>query len=139
MAPIHPDALLHAQQSVPAPNLAIRQAGARVQNLQRELALAKSHLEFATFKERYLCERDGRDTVYRGGTQVAAVGGSTLTYSDTTVAASTTYSYTVDAFDAAGNHSAQSTAASVTTPAASNPRRIGSRAGSCPMAPLYTL
>ena len=31
---------------------------------------------------------------------------------------STTYSYTVDAFDTAGNHSAQSTALPVTTPAA---------------------
>src|SRR5207302_1759686 len=56
-------------------------------------------------------------TVYRGGTMIATVGGSTLTYSDTTVVANTTYSYTVDAFDAAGNHSAQSAAASVTTPA----------------------
>jgi chitodextrinase len=59
-------------------------------------------------------------TVYRGGTQVATVAGSTLTYSDTTVAASTTYSYTVNAFDAAGNHSAQSSPASVTTPAAAD-------------------
>src|SRR6202043_280022 len=48
-------------------------------------------------------------TVYRGGTQVATVGGSTLTYSDTTVTPSTTYTYTVDAFDAAGNHSDRST------------------------------
>src|SRR5207244_1118928 len=58
-------------------------------------------------------------TVYRGGAQVATVGGSTLSYSDTSVAAGTTYSYTVDAFDAAGNHSPQSTAASVTTPPSS--------------------
>src|SRR2546422_10741043 len=58
-------------------------------------------------------------TVYRGGTRVGTVGGTTLSYSDATVAPSTAYSYTVDAFDAAGNHSAPSTAASVTTPAAS--------------------
>ncbi len=58
-------------------------------------------------------------TIYRGGTQLATVGGSTLTYSDTTVTPSTSYSYTVDAYDAAGNHSAQSAAAAVTTPAAS--------------------
>src|SRR5207237_226002 len=57
-------------------------------------------------------------TVYRGGASIATVGGSTLSYSDTTVAPGTGYSYTVDAFDAAGNHSARSTAASVTTPAA---------------------
>src|SRR5207237_6876231 len=56
-------------------------------------------------------------SVYRGGAQIATVGGSTLAYSDTTAAPSTTYSYTVDAFDAAGNHSAQSASASATTPA----------------------
>jgi chitodextrinase len=55
-------------------------------------------------------------TIYRGGTKLATVSGSTLTYGDTTVVGLTHYSYTVDAFDAAGNHSAQSTAAGVTTP-----------------------
>jgi chitodextrinase len=55
-------------------------------------------------------------TIYRNGAALATVSGSTLTYSDTTVASITTYSYTVDAFDAAGNHSAQSAAVSVTTP-----------------------
>src|SRR5207237_1358774 len=39
------------------------------------------------------------------------------TFADTTVVASTTYSYTIDAFDAASNHSARSTAATATTPA----------------------
>src|SRR5437667_433445 len=47
-------------------------------------------------------------TIYRDAAQIATVGGSTLTYEDTTVAPLTTYTYTVDAFDAAGNHSAQS-------------------------------
>src|SRR5207237_10879337 len=56
-------------------------------------------------------------SVFRGGVQIATVGGSTLTYSDAAAAPSTTYSYTVDAFDAAGNHSAQSASASATTPA----------------------
>ena len=56
-------------------------------------------------------------TVYRGGSQVGTVNGSTLTFTDGTVVGLTTYSYTVDAFDAAGNHSAPSQAASVTTPA----------------------
>ncbi len=55
-------------------------------------------------------------TVYRNGSQLATVGGSTLTYTDNSVTAATTYSYTVDAFDAAGNHSAQSQPVSVTTP-----------------------
>ncbi|MCM8749281.1 hypothetical protein NET02_08995 [Thermomicrobiaceae bacterium CFH 74404] len=57
-------------------------------------------------------------TVYRDGVQLATVDGSTTTYADTTVTAGTSYTYTVDAFDAAGNHSAQSTPATATTPAA---------------------
>ncbi len=56
--------------------------------------------------------------IYRGGTQV---GTSTSTsYSDSGLAASTAYSYTVAAYDAAGNVSDQSTAASATTPAATS-------------------
>jgi chitodextrinase len=56
-------------------------------------------------------------TIYRDNSSIATVDGSTLSYIDTSVSASTTYSYAVDAFDAAGNHSAQSDPASVTTPA----------------------
>jgi chitodextrinase len=56
-------------------------------------------------------------TIYRNGASLVTVSGSTLGYSDTTASPSTTYSYTVDAFDAAGNHSTQSTPAGVTTPA----------------------
>ncbi len=55
-------------------------------------------------------------TVYRNGIALTTVSGSTLTYADKTVAASTAYSYTIDAFDAAHNHSAQSTPASLVTP-----------------------
>jgi len=55
-------------------------------------------------------------TVYRNGAAIATAGPSATAYSDTTVAPSTTYTYTVDAFDAAANHSQQSAAASVTTP-----------------------
>jgi chitinase len=55
-------------------------------------------------------------TVYRGGTMLTTVSGTTLTYADKAVVQTTTYSYTVDAFDAAGNHSAQSSAAVATTP-----------------------
>jgi len=55
-------------------------------------------------------------TVYRNGAAIATTGPTSTAYSDATVAASTTYTYTVDAFDAAGNHSAQSAGASVTTP-----------------------
>jgi acid phosphatase type 7 len=56
-------------------------------------------------------------TVYRNGAAIATTSGpSATTYSDTTVSPSTTYTYTVDAFDAAGNHSPQSASALVTTP-----------------------
>jgi len=51
--------------------------------------------------------------VYRNGTQIAT--SATTSYSDTGLSASTSYSYTVSAFDAAGNNSAQSTSASATT------------------------
>ena len=58
-------------------------------------------------------------TVYRNGTSVGSTSGATATtYTDATVAPSTTYAYTVDAIDAAGLHSAQSTPPlSVTTSA----------------------
>src|SRR2546430_5974900 len=56
--------------------------------------------------------------VYRGGTQIATT--SATFYTDTGLSPSTTYSYAVAAFDAAGNLSAQSSPASATTPAASD-------------------
>ncbi|MDP9183705.1 MAG: hypothetical protein M3P04_13130 [Actinomycetota bacterium] len=55
--------------------------------------------------------------VYRGTAKIATVGASARTYRDTTVAASTSYSYTVRAFDFAKNYSGSSSAATVTTPA----------------------
>jgi chitodextrinase len=55
-------------------------------------------------------------TVYRNGSVLGTVSGSTLTYADKTASGTSTYSYTVDAFDAAGNHSAQSLASNITTP-----------------------
>ena len=56
-------------------------------------------------------------TVYRNGSSLATTAGNVTTFADTAAVASTTYSYTIDAFDAAGNHSARSTAATATTPA----------------------
>jgi hypothetical protein len=52
-------------------------------------------------------------TIYRNGSVLTTVSGSTLTYADTAITVSATYVYTVDAFDAAGNHSAQSASAAV--------------------------
>src|SRR5438552_2108896 len=53
--------------------------------------------------------------VFRGGTQIATT--STTSYANTGLSPSTTYSYTVAAYDAAVNLSAQSSSASATTQA----------------------
>ena len=54
--------------------------------------------------------------VYRAGTLIATVVGAT-SYVDATAVAKTTYSYTVSAYDSAGNTSRPSVASPVTTPA----------------------
>src|SRR5438874_1312327 len=53
--------------------------------------------------------------VYRNGSQIATT--SATSFANTGLSPSTTYSYTVAAYDAAGNLSAQSSPASATTPA----------------------
>ncbi len=53
--------------------------------------------------------------IFRNGTQISVT--SLRTFSDTGLTASTAYSYTVSAYDAAGNTSAQSASISVTTSA----------------------
>jgi N-acetylglucosamine-6-sulfatase len=55
-------------------------------------------------------------TIYRDGATLATVDGTTLSYADATVEPGTTYTYTVDAFDAAGNHSVVSDPFVITTP-----------------------
>jgi len=65
--------------------------------------------------------------IYRGGTKIKS--SNTNSYSDTGLAASTTFTYTVAAFDADGNTSAQSGSASATTPAASSGGGIPSTLG----------
>lgn len=55
--------------------------------------------------------------VYRGGTQIVTT--TATSYSNIGLSASATYSYTVAAYDAAGNNSATSTTASATTPGSS--------------------
>jgi hypothetical protein len=71
--------------------------------------------------------------VYRDGTKVGTVGGAQTSFTDTTVQPSTTYGYTVDAFDAVPNTSAQSSPpASVTTPS-------GGGGGSGPAEPIIII
>lgn len=53
-------------------------------------------------------------TIFRSGAQIGT--SATASYSDNTVSGTTTYSYRVSAYDAAGNNSAQSNAVGVTTP-----------------------
>jgi len=60
-------------------------------------------------------------TLLRDGAPLATLDGTTTSYDDTSVLASTTYSYTVVASDLAGNSSVPSAAATVTTPAAALP------------------
>ena len=64
----------------------------------------------------------GGYNILRNGTQIGTVNASTTTYSDTTASPSTSYNYTVEAFDTATpvNTSAQSGAAAVTTPSSSS-------------------
>jgi chitodextrinase len=56
-----------------------------------------------------------RYTIYRGGTVLSVVTGTT-SFTDRTTGPTTAYSYTVTASDAAGNMSSQSAATLVTTP-----------------------
>jgi uncharacterized protein YkwD/chitodextrinase len=56
--------------------------------------------------------------VLRNGTQLATVPAPTTTYSDRTVSGAVSYTYSVRAYDAAGNLSVATSAASATTPAA---------------------
>jgi N-acetylglucosamine-6-sulfatase len=56
-------------------------------------------------------------TIYRDGATVATVDGATLSYADTALEPGTTYTYSVDAFDAAGNHSVVSDPFVIATPA----------------------
>ncbi len=57
--------------------------------------------------------------VYRNGSSTPIATTANTSYSDTGLSASTSYSYTVSAYDAAGNESMQSSSASATTSSAS--------------------
>jgi uncharacterized repeat protein (TIGR03806 family) len=59
--------------------------------------------------------------VLRGGVQIMQLPAGTLSYTDTGLSASTLYSYTVRAYDSAGNASADSNTASATTSSGAPP------------------
>jgi len=59
--------------------------------------------------------------VYRNGIRLGAI--ASLSYTDTTVASSTSYSYAVTALDGVGNESGLSNAAPITTQATKGGRR----------------
>jgi chitodextrinase len=63
--------------------------------------------------------------VFRNGSQIATPSGAS--YVDSSAAAGTTYSYTVAAFDASGNTSAQPSPISVTTPTPTTNFAVGAR------------
>jgi chitodextrinase len=65
--------------------------------------------------------------ITRSGAVVASVSGTVLVWTDTSVSPSTTYIYSVKAYDAAGNYSAASNSVQVTTPAGPPPP-----SGTCP-------
>ena len=67
--------------------------------------------------------------ISRNGGILASVGGAALTYADQSVTSNTSYTYTVAAFDAAGNYSNASNSLQVTTPVATAP---SPGTGSCP-------
>jgi Cysteine-rich secretory protein family len=67
--------------------------------------------------------------ITRNGSLLNTVLGSVTTYADMTVQASTTYTYSVKSFDAAGNYSPNSNSTQVITPAAPAGRIISSKVG----------
>jgi hypothetical protein len=58
-------------------------------------------------------------TIRRDGAVIATTSGTTTSYPDAGLAPESSHTYTVDAFDAAGNHSPQSASATATTASAS--------------------
>jgi hypothetical protein len=68
-------------------------------------------------------------TVYRNGNAIATLGPNTLGYADSSLSSSSTYSYSVEAFDGAGNRSSRTTSVSGTTGSASSNDPVVATAG----------
>jgi len=75
--------------------------------------------------------------VYRNGTKIASTAATK--YSDTTVSAATSYTYSVDAYDAAGNTSAQTTAVSVTVPSSGSTTIFSDDFSGTSLGPAWTI
>jgi hypothetical protein len=78
-------------------------------------------------------------TVYRDGSAIETTGPDTTIFVDGDVTPSTTYTYTVDAFDLANDHSAPSSPLTVTTPVASPEFVQGAAASTGTHVSSYTL
>ena len=63
-------------------------------------------------------------TVYRDGNVLAMLPGSSVAYADTSVTPSSTHTYSTDAYDSAGNHSARASPVSATSSSQSGPVRF---------------
>src|SRR5439155_16296220 len=78
-------------------------------------------------------------TVYRDGSPIGTARPDTTTFLDADTAPAATYTYSVDAFDLANDHSAPSAPLTVSTPAASPEFVQGAAASNADRLPSYTL
>ncbi len=69
--------------------------------------------------------------ILRNGNAIGSVSASTLSYADTGITPGASYTYSIKAYDAAGNYSAAGNSIQVTIPAVPSP------GGSCPVALGY--
>ena len=92
-------------------------AGATPRNLLRQQNLVATAINTSQINLSWTASTDNVGVtgykIFRGGVQVGTA--TTNSYSDTGLSPSTAYTYTVSAYDAAGNNSAQSPSASATT------------------------
>ncbi|WP_426446813.1 fibronectin type III domain-containing protein [Paenibacillus sp. S-38] len=86
-----------------------------------EEALSVTGVTYRSAVLQWLPAEDGRGVasyrIYRDGEHMATVAGDVYSYEDDTLAPSTTYEFSVEAWDAAGNRSTENPAVTVTTSA----------------------
>ena len=76
--------------------------------------------------------------VFRGGVQIGTVNSPNVNYMDTGLTPNTLYSYTVLAYDAAGNSSGQTSAVTVTTQSDTTPPSVPSNVTATAASPTTT-